>query len=154
MKTAGWLLLFLFLNFGGLALGNYLMNNGPVSEWYTSLNQAPWTPPGWVFGVAWTLIMICFSIYLVKLFQQQNSLRTWVIYGIALVLNISWNYVFFNIHLTAAGLINIILLTLVILYFFLNFKSLVPETWKLLLLPYIIWLFLATSLNTYIVIYN
>ena len=64
---------FLFINFGSLALGSWLMNNGPQSEWYIQLNKAPWTPAGWVFGVAWTTIMICFSLYLAKLFEHQNS---------------------------------------------------------------------------------
>ena len=44
------------------------MANGPQTEWYLNLNKAHWTPPGWVFGAAWTTIMICFSIYLSYLF--------------------------------------------------------------------------------------
>ena len=64
MKRIALLVFFLLVNFGGLAIGNWLMNSGPSSTWYLELNKAPWTPPGWVFGAAWTLIMICFSIYL------------------------------------------------------------------------------------------
>ena len=60
-------LFFLFINIGSLGLGSLLMNNGPTSEWYLNLNKAPWTPPGWLFGVAWTTIMVCFSIYLTYL---------------------------------------------------------------------------------------
>ena len=40
---------FLIINFGGLAIGQVWTGDGVTSEWYTSLNQAPWTPPGWVF---------------------------------------------------------------------------------------------------------
>ena len=58
---------FLFINFGSLGLGSWLMNNGPRSDWYNNLNQAPWTPAGWVFGVAWSFIMICFSVYMAYL---------------------------------------------------------------------------------------
>jgi len=61
LKKVYLLLLFLIINFGGLALGSYLMNDGPNSTWYNDLNQAPWTPPGWVFGAAWTVIMICLT---------------------------------------------------------------------------------------------
>ena len=153
MGRIGFLLIFLVLNFGGLALGNWLMNNGPVSEWYLNLNQAPWTPPGWLFGLAWTLIMICFSIYL----AVAASLRLKGLYGlyaIALVLNISWNYLFFNLHLTGAGLINIVLLTVILFIFYIRFKESRLRSYRLLLLPYLIWLLLATSLNAYIVIYN
>ncbi len=62
MKQLKLTILFLVANFGGLAIGSWLMNNGPISDWYTNLNQAPWTPPGAVFGIAWTFIMNCFSI--------------------------------------------------------------------------------------------
>ena len=68
MKQLLLFLMFSVINFGGLAFGSWLMDNGPLSDWYTNLNQAPWTPPGWIFGVAWTIIMLCFSVYLSKLF--------------------------------------------------------------------------------------
>ena len=75
MKLFKSIVFFLVINFGGLYIGNLLMNNGPQTTWYTSLNQAPWTPPGWVFGVAWTLIMICFSVYLAHLFLKANGTK-------------------------------------------------------------------------------
>ncbi|MBT8258518.1 MAG: tryptophan-rich sensory protein [Bacteroidia bacterium] len=153
MKKVGLLLLFLVLNFGGLAIGNWLMNNGPSSDWYINLNQAPWTPPGWVFGAAWTLIMIFFSIYLTMAFLRSDSRPLRWLFGIALMLNISWNYVFFNQQLTGWGLINIALLTIIIFSFFIIFNEKL-KTVRLLLLPYMIWLLLASSLNAYIVFYN
>ena len=55
------LLTFLGLNFGGLALGARFTGPGVNSEWYQTLARAPWTPDGWVFGTAWTLIMVTFS---------------------------------------------------------------------------------------------
>ena len=68
MKQLKLTIIFLVVNFGGLTIGSFLMGTGPNGDWYTNINKAPWTPPGWVFGVSWTLIMICFSIYLGKLF--------------------------------------------------------------------------------------
>lgn len=145
---------FLFINFGSLALGSWLMNNGPQSEWYMQLNKAPWTPAGWIFGVAWTTIMICFSLYLAKLFEHQNSSFLRILFTFQVFLNIIWNYLFFNIHQTSVGLLTIILLTLVIFYFFFKFRMDAIKYYKYLLLPYMIWLLLASSLNMYIVIYN
>lgn len=154
MKKIYLLILFFVINFGGLALGSYLMNDGPTSAWYTSLNQAPWTPAGWVFGAAWTLIMVCFSIYLYYLFSFRKSKFVIIIYSIAVLLNISWNYIFFNQHLTSIGLINIVVLTLVIIYLYISFGDEKLSKMKYLLLPYIIWLCIATSLNAYIVFNN
>ncbi|WP_296381800.1 TspO/MBR family protein [Winogradskyella sp.] len=154
MKKVYWFILFLIINFGGLVLGSYLMNDGSTSVWYTSINKAPWTPPGWVFGASWTVIMICFSIYLTYLFSLRKSKFVIAVYSVALILNVSWNYIFFNQHLTNIALLTIIGLTLVILYFFISFGDEKLSKMKYLLLPYIIWLCIATSLNGYIVFNN
>jgi len=67
------------------------MGDAVTGEWYASLNKAPWTPPGWVFGAAWTTIMLCFSIYLTFLFSIRKSRFVVIVYSIAVLLNISWN---------------------------------------------------------------
>lgn len=148
------LILFLVINFGGLGLGSWLMDNGPNTDWYMNLNQAPWTPPGWVFGVAWTTIMICFSIYLAKLFENQDSKFLRILFAVQVFLNVVWNYVFFNQHLVGLGLVIITLLTLLICYFFFKFRMDDMKHYKYLLLPYIMWLLIATSLNAYILLNN
>ena len=153
MKQLKLTLLFLTINFGGLAIGSWLMNNGPLSNWYTNLNQAPWTPPGFVFGIAWTLIMICFSIYLGKLFTEDNTRKNRSIFLIQFVLNVSWNFIFFNQHLVLFALINILLLTSLIFVYFFKRSSAV-NNYKYLLLPYMLWLCIATSLNLYILVHN
>jgi tryptophan-rich sensory protein len=142
------------INFGGLALGNWFMGDAVNDEWYTSLNKAPWTPPGWVFGAAWTTIMLCFSIYLSYLFSIRKSKFVIIVFCIAVLLNVSWNYIFFNQQLTRIGLATISALTIVILYFFISFGDEKLSKLKYLLLPYMLWLCIATSLNAYIVINN
>lgn len=153
MKITKALFLFLLINFGGLAIGSWLMDGGPTSRWYTTLNQAPWTPPGIVFGIAWTTIMILLSVYLGILFQRENTVRTRIFYGLQVLLNVSWNYIFFNQHLVLFALIVIVLLTAVIFYFFFE-GSKKNKKIRYLLLPYMIWLCIATSLNLYILIHN
>jgi benzodiazapine receptor len=153
MKQLKLTLLFLAVNFGGLAIGSWLMNNGPLSNWYTNLQQAPWTPPGFVFGIAWTLIMVCFSIYLGKLFTEDNTRKIRSIFLIQFVLNVSWNFIFFNQHLVLCALINILLLTSLLFVYFFKLSSVV-NNYKYLLLPYMLWLCIATSLNLYILVHN
>lgn len=148
------LIVFLVINFGGLALGGWLMDSGPTSEWYTNLNQAPWTPPGWVFGFAWTAIMICFSIYLAYHFSILKGNNTKWLYAFQVFLNVIWNYVFFNQHQVLLGLIVIASLLIVIFYYFFNFKEDQLKKIRFLLVPYMAWLCIATSLNAYILIYN
>lgn len=153
MKQLKLTILFLIINFGGLAIGSWLMNSGPTSDWYINLEQAPWTPPGWVFGVAWTIIMICFSIYLGKLFLVESTQKQKLFFFFQFILNVSWNFIFFNQHLVLIGLVTIILLTSLLFIYFFNLSKKV-ENYKYLLLPYMLWLCIATSLNLYILIHN
>ena len=148
-----YLILFLIINFGGLALGSWLMNNGPNSDWYLNLDKAPWTPPGWVFGAAWTTIMVCFSVYLVFLFIKNFSKKKLILFIIQVLLNVSWNYIFFNQRLVLFALITITLLTSVIFYLFITYYK-EQKRFSFLLLPYMVWLCIATSLNLYILIHN
>jgi len=144
---------FLILNFGALGVGSWLMNNGPMTDWYLNLSKAPWTPPGWVFGAAWTTIMICFSLFMAQLFLQTNSTKVKLLFSIQLLLNVSWNYIFFNQHLVLPALIVIVLLTMLVLYFLVGFRA-QTKLKSLLVLPYTIWLCIATSLNYYIYLFN
>ena len=123
VKKTKYLILFLFINFGGLALGSWLMNNGPNTDWYLNLTKAPWTPPGWVFGAAWTSIMICFSIYLIFLFTKNYNQKKLLLFGIQFILNVSWNYLFFNKHEIFISLISITLLTALIFFLFFHYYT-------------------------------
>lgn len=147
------LILFLFLNFLGLAIGSRVMGSGPTSDWYLGLNKAPWTPPGWVFGAAWTLIMICFSIYLVYFFKDGSIKNKLLLFGVLWLLNVSWNYVFFNQQQVLTGLIVITLLTSLILFTLIYYYSNLKVK-QLFLAPYAIWLIIATSLNAYVYFNN
>ena len=153
MKQFKYTILFLIINFGGLAIGSWLMQNGPQTDWYKTLNRAPWSPPGWVFGVAWTTIMICFSIYLGKLLLVDNNKKNIMIFLFQFILNVSWNFFFFNQHLVGFSLFTILLLTSVLFIYFFKLSKKVSN-YKYLLLPYIIWLCIATSLNLYVLIHN
>jgi len=140
---------FLILNFGALALGSLLMGSSPIeNDWYIQLNKAPWTPPGWVFGTAWTTIMLLFTIYLT--IQEKEKLNNrWFItlFTLQFLTNVLWNPIFFYFHWTFIGMIVILLLFVslhLILYYF---KSSILKS--RLLLPYLIWLTIAFSLNAF-----
>lgn len=144
-------LVFLVLNFAALGLGSYFTGSGVSSDWYQTLNKAPWTPPGWVFGVAWTTIMIAFSFYMAWLYERvPNPGYFWGFYAMQWILNVSWNPAFFALHATEIALLLIVGLTLTLLYAFFRWWS-STLIHNLALAPYVIWLFIATSLNAFIV---
>jgi len=151
---AARIIVFLLINFAALGVGSLFTTDGVVSDWYLNLNKAPWTPPGWVFGAAWTTIMICFSIYMAYAWDRVKNRNTLLIlYIVQWILNVGWNPVFFNLRNVPFGLVVISSLTILMLYFLFRYWS-VLKTKSLLLLPYCIWLLIATSLNGYVLFNN
>ena len=148
------LILFLFLNFGALALGGIFAGQGAVSDWYDALNKAPWTPPGWFFGFAWTTIMICYSIFMTLAWEKLTKRKKFILlFVIQWILNVGWNPSFFYMHEVLFGLIIISSLTFLIGYIFFSYQTSLKGL-VYYLLPYLIWLCIATSLNGYILAMN
>lgn len=147
------LIIFAVLNFGALAIGGIFTGSGVSSDWYQALNKAPWTPPGWIFGAAWTTIMVLFSIFLTLIWEHvENKKLLITLFTFQWVLNVGWNPVFFYFHLPLIALFIIIgLLYIVAIITFRFHRSLSLSS---LMLPYIIWLIIATSLNVYVILYN
>ena len=118
------------------------------------LNKAPWTPPGWVFGMAWTVIMVCFSMFLNSAYSEVNNTKVLIgLFAFSWVLNVAWNPIFFYMHNLGLGMVVITSLTLLIAFMIYQYW---PEMKlkTLLLLPYVLWLIIATSLNGYILANN
>lgn len=150
------LAIFLILNFGALAIGGLSTGKAVTGDWYMQLHKAPWTPPGWVFGFAWTAIMICLSFFMAKwtAAASGNALtRILVIYIIQWVLNVAWNPVFFSFHQVIAAQVIIFALLLLVVYM-MKISWATTGNFALLLLPYIIWLVIANSLNVYVLVRN
>ena len=142
------LIIFLVINFGGLWLGSILQGGGARSDWYQNLQIAPWTPPGWAFGVAWVSIMFSFSFFMAYATDLKTFNLILFLFIIQFVLNVGWNAIFFKYHYMGFALSIIIMLTVLMGYFF--FSSLKNMEWKsAFLIPYVLWLIVATSLNWY-----
>ena len=146
----------MLINFGALALGNAWTGPGVTSDWYVNANQAPWTPPGWIFGAAWFTIAITYAAMMAYLdtskYRHLDEVQQW--FWFSIVLNIVWNPVFFWLHATWTGVV--ILVTLAYLIYRLVDFTRKTMGWKVawLGMPYFIWLMIATSLNMYIAIMN
>lgn len=148
------IVIFLVINFAALALGGLATNAAVNGEWYQSVNKAPWTPPGWVFGASWTTIMLCFSIFMAYVWEEVlDKKKLLTLFGIQWVLNVSWNPIFFVYHYVLFGLIVISSLTVLVGYFLVAYRATLKAK-AFLMLPYFVWLLIATSLNAYIFLYN
>jgi tryptophan-rich sensory protein len=146
-------LLFLVFNFGGLALGSYFQGSIADNAWYAELDRAPWTPPGGVFAAAWFLIMLAYSLYLSRLSVAINHRFISLLFVASWVLNVVWSPLFFRFHYTELALLVLALLFFCILTFFLLFGRRMG-IFSFLLLPYLVWLCIAFSLNCYVIFNN
>lgn len=142
----------LILNLGALYVGALLMGGSPASNtWYIHLNKAPWTPPGAVFGLAWSVIMLCLTGFMSLIGGHGHIKALVALYLVQLILNVLWNPLFFNWHLPSIALVVITLLFFVVVGLFRLTRG---EPKSYLLLPYMIWLVIAISLNAYVVVMN
>jgi len=150
------LLIALVLNFLALFMGSSYTYDGVRSEWYMQLHQAPWTPPNYVFAVAWTLVMICLGFYMAGMTRKDPKEPTnpcFALYGVQWILNVLWNPVFFDSHATGWALTILLLMVIPLVgLIYLGFRE--KPIFGILALPYLIWIGVAISLNAYIYMKN
>ena len=128
-----------------------------ILTWYAALNKPVFTPPGWVFGPAWTILYILMGISLYLILQKgldKPMVRQGVIlFAVQLALNFLWSIVFFGMHAIFFALVVIILLFVLVLATSISFfRVSKPAGW--LLIPYLCWLGFASVLNATIWILN
>lgn len=127
-----------------------------VSSWYPTLVKPSWTPPNWLFGPVWTIlyIMIAISGWLIyKAKHSHERTLALLLYTIQLVLNFIWSFLFFSLRNPMLGLIDIILLCVFITLTIIKAWVVRPLA-SLLLLPYLLWVTFAASLNAGIWLLN
>jgi len=131
------------------SLMGLVSNSGFANRWYADLVKPAFQPPGWAFGVVWTSLYTMLGIALAAVWNEPPSkLRRdalWL-FGGQLVLNFAWSPLFFGMHMVDVALIVILVMLLMAAVAANYFRRLRPLAgW--LLLPYLLWLCLATALN-------
>lgn len=125
-------------------------------EWYESLNRAPWNPPNIVFPIVWPILYILIAIAGWRIFSlpKNGNIDLRILWVSQLITNTLWSWVFFGEHWVLLGLVDIILIDFLV-------AALIVIAWRrdlktisYLMMPYLTWLVLATSLNTYILLMN
>ena len=130
---------------------------GSVGDWYEGLDRAPWNPPGWVFGPAWTVLYVLMAVAAWLVAREgldDPAVRTaLLIYGAQLALNLGWSLVFFGLRRPGLGLVVILALLVAIAATAVAFHGISP-TAAWLLAPYLAWVAFAATLNAWIAFAN
>jgi translocator protein len=115
-------------------------------QWYETLKKPSFTPPKWLFPVAWTIIYLLLAWAGYRLSLMPGSQVVLALWAAQIALNTLWTPVFFGAHHLFAGMIIITLLWLVVATMVVLALRLDIVT-GLMLFPYLIWLCVAGALN-------
>ena len=118
----------------------------PPGEWYSELNKPVWTPPNWVFPVAWPILYLLMSYSGATLANLESAGSALALWALQISLNTLWTPVFFGLKNLKLGLI-IILLLLVSVAICTYVFWLYAWIAGLLFLPYLAWVIFAAALN-------
>jgi benzodiazapine receptor len=133
-----------------------LVTTPAISTWYATLNKPWFTPPSWIFGPVWITLYILMGLALFLVWRSPRS-RTRDI-GIALftaqlAVNLFWSFAFFGLENTLYGVFTIIPLWILIAATIYQFYK-VSKGAAYLMVPYILWVSIATALNTAVYLLN
>lgn len=119
------------------------------NNFYAELDK-PFNLPSVIFPIVWTILYILISI---SIYRARNSRENNIIYYINMFLNSIWTLIFFGFKNFLLSFIILVLLLLDVIIMFFKFKK-SDKVSAYLLIPYILWLFIAGYLNLSIYLLN
>lgn len=138
-----------------LAVGGFAAWFTPGS-WYETLQKPSWTPPDAVFPPVWTALYLLMAVaaWLVWDVRRWGGAKGPLgLFVLQLVLNGAWSLLFFGLHRIGLALLDLGLLWLAIAatgWLFWRIRPLAAG----LMLPYLLWVSYAFSLNLPIWLWN
>ena len=130
------------------AIGSSLwVNTG--DNWYRSLNQPPWQPPDFIFGLIWPYNFVVLGIAAVTVSNQLSTPKAIIylsIFALSVICALTWAYQFYrphNLFAASIALALVAILTLPMLYFIYQASMGV----FLATIPYQLWVITAAYLS-------
>ena len=138
---------------GLVLLTAYIAGSGFLVQasggWYSSLVRPVWQPPDWVFGLIWPYNFVVLGIAMVAVPRRLQPARLWLwllVFAVSVASALGWSYLFYVPHHLVAASACLLLAALATV-------PLVSMAWQtnrqigMALLPYQLWLFIATTLS-------
>ncbi len=147
MKNALSLAFWVLLSFSAGWFGSQFK----PGTWYQELSKPSWTPPSFVFPIAWSLLYTLMGVS-AWLVWQKRAQSSWVttaliLFVVQLFLNALWSWIFFGLHQMGWAAMEIGLLWAVVLATLIFFFK-ISNVAGFLFVPYLVWLTFAFALNT------
>ena len=118
-------------------------------DWYRTLNQPSWQPPGYIFGIIWPYNFIVLGIAAVTIAQRATTTTTLIyltFFALSVACALTWAYQFYrphNLEFAVIALFGTALLTLPMLV--IAFRTSIPTGFALV--PYQVWVATAATLS-------
>jgi tryptophan-rich sensory protein len=125
----------------------------PPGEWYARLNKPRWTPPDWLFPVAWTTLYVCIAAAGARAAVSEGNSLAMALWALQIALNGLWTPVFFGLRRMRLGL-------MVLGALWLSVAATLVALWQvdmwagLLFVPYLVWVSVAGALNLAVIRLN
>ncbi|MDG1459367.1 MAG: tryptophan-rich sensory protein [Pseudoprimorskyibacter sp.] len=137
-----YFLIFLAACFAAGATGGLF----PPGAWYERLKKPVWTPPNWLFPLAWTTLYLCMSAAAARVAVIDGSGMALALWALQIALNTLWTPVFFGLQRIKAGMAVLLMLWAAV-------AACMVALWQvdmlagLLFIPYLVWVSVAAALN-------
>ena len=135
---------------GAAATTGGMFSPGP---WYDALRKPTWTPPNWLFPVAWTTLYLMMSAAAARASAVEGASMGLALWSVQIAFNTLWTPVFFGLRRMRAAMVIMFFLWLsvaatMLAFFQLDFSA------GLMFVPYLIWVTVAGALNFSVVRLN
>lgn len=118
----------------------------PPGAWYRGLSKPSWTPPNWLFPVAWTTLYLLIAASAARVAMVPGAGLAMAVFGLQIALNALWTPVFFGLRRIRAALF-------VLMALWLSVAAMAGLFWLMdplagyMLIPYLCWVTVAGALN-------
>ena len=138
-----WVFLIFFGACGAAAATGALF---PTGDWYKGLDKPKWTPPDWVFPIAWTIFYFALAFSGARVASLPENEFATAFWSLHIALNTLWTPAFFGSRNLKAGMVIIVLMWLATAGMIYN-CFIVDQFAGIILIPYILWVTVASALN-------
>lgn len=118
----------------------------PPGAWYRGLSKPSWTPPNWLFPVAWTTLYLLIAASAARVAMVPGAGLAMAVFGLQIALNALWTPVFFGLRRIRAALF-------VLMGLWVSVAAMAGLFWLMdplagyMLIPYLCWVTVAGALN-------
>ena len=125
----------------------------PPGSWYRALSKPRWTPPDWLFPIAWSYLYLALAFAGARVAPLEGSAYAMAFWSVQIALNTLWTPIFFGLQRIKSGAVVIGFLWCAVL-------GLLISLWPLdkiafwAVSPYILWVSIAGALNFSILLRN